>query len=100
MQKKRAELIDRIKLLPENEVVSACHLFKTMTYSDGEKKTKILSPYLINKAKTFIVEGLGQQHTSIKKMQYKIKLLERENNKLRKEKEVTNSRVHSLTMKL
>jgi len=100
IQKKRAELIDRIKSLPDNEIAAAYHLFQTMTYSDGKRKAKILSPYLVNKAKTFIMESLGQQHCSIEKMRYKIRLLERENNKLRKEKETTNSRVHSLTMKI
>ena len=57
-QRKRKELIDRINALPNEEVVAACHLFETMTYTDGKRKGKILSPYLINKAKAFIVEGL------------------------------------------
>ena len=100
IQKKRTELIDRIKSLPDDEVVAACHLFNTMTYSDGRRETKLLSPYLINKAKTFIMESSGQHHTSVKRLQYKVKLLEKENKRLRKEKEITNSRVHSLTMKV
>ena len=100
IQKKRTELVDRIKSLPDDEVIAACHLFNTMTYSDGRRETKLLSPYLINKAKTFIMESSGQHHTSIKRLQRKVKLLEKENRWLRKKKEITNSRVHSLTMKV
>ena len=100
IQKKRTELVDRIKSLPDDEVIAACHLFNTMTYSDGRRETKLLSPYLINKAKTFIMESSGQHHTSIKRLQRKVKLLEKENRWLRKKKEITNSRVHLLTMKV
>jgi hypothetical protein len=100
LQKKRAELIDLIKFLPDNEIIPACHLFETMTYSGGKREGQIFSPYLINKAKTFIVETLNKQKFSITEMQRKITSLKRENRILQQEKENTNYRVRSLTMKV
>jgi len=100
LEKKRVQLINRIKLLPDDEILAACHLFETMIYSDGKREGKILSPYLINKAKDFIIDGLHKRDSSSTAMRYKINLLERENRKLRKKKNVANSRIHSLTMKV
>src|SRR6185312_7875730 len=96
LERKRAQLIDQIKLLPDAEVAAACHLFETMRYSSGNRKAKIFSPYIINKAKTFIVEGLSKHYSSITAIQSKINLLEKENRKLRREKEIAESQVHSL----
>jgi len=100
LERKRAQLIDQIKLLPDDEVAAACHLFETMRYSSGNRKAKIFSPYIINKAKTFIVEGLSKHYSSITAIQSKINLLEKENRKLRREKEIAESQVHSLKMKV
>jgi len=71
-----------------------------MRYSSGNRKAKIFSPYIINKAKTFIVEGLSKHYSSITAIQSKINLLEKENRKLRREKEIAESQVHSLKMKV
>ena len=38
LERKRAQLIDQIKLLPDDEVEAACHLFETMRYSSGNRK--------------------------------------------------------------
>ena len=35
LEKKRSDLIDNIKSLLDDDIVAACHLFKTMTYPKG-----------------------------------------------------------------
>jgi len=91
IEKKRAQLIDRIGALPSDEVHAACYLFETMTYADGKRKGKILSPYLINKANGFLIAGLHKKHSSSQAIQNKIKSLQRENRKL--QKKIVKSRV-------
>lgn len=100
LEKKRAQLIDKIKFLPDDEVAAAYHLFETMKYPSGKRKAKIFSPYIINKANTFITEGLNKHYSSITEIQRKMNLLKKENRRLQKEKEIAESQVHSLKMKV
>lgn len=100
LEKKRAGLIDQIKILPDDEVDAACCLFETMKYSDGEKKAKTFSTYITKKAKTFITEGLHKHDSSITAIQHKIDLLEKDNIRLQREKENAESQVRSLKMKV
>jgi hypothetical protein len=95
-ERKRLELIDLIRALPDDEIIAACHLFNSMTYPNG----KILSPYIVNKAKEFVIEGLYKQNSSVTVMRNKIETLEKENKKLYKDKEITDSHVRSLTAKV
>jgi len=73
-----------------------------MRYSStsGKPKAKNFSPYIINKAKAFIVEGLSKHYSSITAIQSKINLLEKANKRLQREKETAESQVHSLKMKV
>ncbi len=100
LERKRAQLINQIKFLPDDEVAAACHLFETMKYPSGKRQAKIFSPYIINKANTFITEGLYKHYSSITAIQRQVRLLKRENRRLQKEKEIAESRVHSLKMKV
>jgi len=97
---KRIELIDNIKSLSDDDIVAACHLFKTMTYPKGNRAGRILSPYIVNKVKEFVIEGLYKQSTSVPEIQNKIKELEKENKKLQKNKENIESNVRSLRAKV
>src|SRR5215213_4103274 len=98
-EKKRSELIDKIKSLPLDEIVAACHLFKTMTYSNGKCAGKIFSLYIVNKAKAFVEEGLYKQNFSVSAIQDTVRRLEKVNKKLERGNEIKGSHVHSLTMK-
>jgi hypothetical protein len=100
IERRRAELIDRIKSLPHDEIDAAYYLFRAMIYPDGEREGKIFSPYLVNKAKEFIIGGLYKQNASVSAMQDKIKTLEKENRKLQNNKHFTDSRFRSLAMKV
>lgn len=100
LEKKRIELIDNIKSLSDDDIVAACHLFKTMTYPKGDRAGRILSPYIVNKVKEFVIEGLYKQSSSVPEIQNKIKELEKENKKLQKNKENIESNVRSLRAKV
>ncbi|RIB21706.1 hypothetical protein C2G38_2034187 [Gigaspora rosea] len=64
----RQKLIDRVKQLPDDQLKSALHLFNTMRYSKGPNEGNLLSPFLQNKALSFISSSLykaGQDSDSL-----------------------------------
>ncbi|RIB24923.1 hypothetical protein C2G38_2167224 [Gigaspora rosea] len=80
---RRQKLINIVEHLPDNELKSAIHLFDTMQYSKGLNKGSLLSPFLQNKALSFINSSLyksGQNSDSLtqsnKALQKKIDQLE------------------------
>lgn len=99
-EKKRNDLINKIRCLPANQISSACHLFQIMVYSRREQEGVIISPYLQNKAMEFLNSGLYQKESFIQEMKSKIKELEKENLHLNKDKANLNSRIHSLSMQV
>ncbi|CAH1768074.1 18539_t:CDS:1 [Entrophospora sp. SA101] len=100
LEKKRSDLMDNIKSLLDDDIVAACHLFKTMTYPKGCCVGRVLSPYVVNKAKEFVIAGLNKQTSSVSEMQDKIKQLEKENKRSQKNKENLESCTRSLRTKV
>ncbi|CAG8777790.1 17406_t:CDS:2, partial [Racocetra fulgida] len=61
VEKKLDALIDKIKSLPDNQILKIDHLISTMIYFKGKTKGEILSPYLQNKANEFVTKSLNHQ---------------------------------------
>ncbi|CAG8632587.1 8823_t:CDS:2 [Racocetra persica] len=57
IEKKLDALIDKVKSLPDNQILRIEHLINTMTYSKGKTKGEILSPYLQDKANKFVTSA-------------------------------------------
>ena len=71
-----------------------------MIYPKGCRVGRILSPYIVNKAKEFVIAGLNKQTSSVSEMQDKIKQLEKENKSSQTYKENLESCARSLRTKV
>ncbi|CAG8851385.1 36758_t:CDS:1, partial [Gigaspora margarita] len=52
------KLIDIIKQLPDDQLKSALHLLNTMKYSKGPHEGNLLSPFIQNKALSYVNSSL------------------------------------------
>ncbi|CAG8830215.1 7311_t:CDS:2, partial [Gigaspora margarita] len=100
IEKKLDKLIDKIKSLPDQQILRIEHLVNTMVYFKGNMKGEILSQYIQNKANDFVNSGLFKHYSSADAFKDKIKKLETENKKLAKALENSNNKLRSFRMKI
>ncbi|CAJ0759458.1 5472_t:CDS:2 [Entrophospora sp. SA101] len=65
IEKRRNELIEHVKNLPESQIINAYTLFSTMTYDKGNHRGEIYSSYIQKKAKEFVNSSIYKQSSSI-----------------------------------
>ncbi|RIB16431.1 hypothetical protein C2G38_2090900 [Gigaspora rosea] len=69
IEKKLDKLIDKIKSLPDQQILRIEHLVNTMVYFKGNMKGKILSQYIQNKVNDFINSELRKRKKKTPKIQ-------------------------------
>ncbi|CAJ0914675.1 13477_t:CDS:2 [Entrophospora sp. SA101] len=99
IEKRRNELIEHVKNLPESQIINAYTLFSTMTYDKGNHRGEIYSSYIQKKAKEFVNSSIYKQSSSMSSIQEKISEMETKIHKIEKEKENTDLQLRSLKMK-
>ncbi|CAG8772641.1 2964_t:CDS:2, partial [Dentiscutata erythropus] len=99
-EKKLNALIDKIKNLPNQQIIRIEHIVNTMIYPQGNMKGQILSPYLQNKAIEFVSSGFFKHYSSAFNLQNKIKKLESKNKVLTKSVEQLNKKLRSFCVKI
>jgi hypothetical protein len=99
IEKKRNELIEHVKNLPENQIINAYTLFSTMKYDKGNHCGEIYSPYIQKKAKEFVNNGIYKQYSSISSMQETISKMETKIHNMEKQKDITDLQLRSFRMK-
>ncbi|CAG8526698.1 2621_t:CDS:2, partial [Dentiscutata erythropus] len=73
IEKKFNTIIDKIKSLPDNEILKIESLINIMTYSKGKVKGEIISPYLQKKAIEFLeTTSLTNSNNQLKSFYMKI----------------------------
>ncbi|CAG8837605.1 355_t:CDS:1, partial [Racocetra persica] len=100
IEKKLDTIIDKIKILPDNQILKIKSLINTMTYSKGKLKDEILSPYLQKKVIKFVESSLFKHYLSASAVQDKLKKLETKNQKLARSLVKSNNELKSFRMKI
>ncbi|CAJ0840240.1 12031_t:CDS:2 [Entrophospora sp. SA101] len=107
IEKRRNELIEHVKNLPESQIINAYTLFSTMTYNKGNHCGEIYSSYIQKKAKEFVNSSIYKQSSSISLKMKEVKAKETKKNhvsKLRqsiqKTKQITPNQLQNAIKKM
>jgi len=99
IEKKRNELIEHVKNLPESQIINAYTLFSTMRYDKGNHCGEIYSSYIQKKAKEFVNTGIYKQYPSISSMQETVNRMKTKIHNMEKQKNITDLQLRSFRMK-